>query len=308
MVSGTHTEENQALKLGIIFGGSSALIWGAWPVVTALGVDANLTPYQLVMFRIFIAGPLLLPWALKGQHNLKEWGKVTILALCAGAPYSFIASSGFQYTSATHGGVIIPGTVMLTSLLVSHFLLGDRLNKYRMFGAAGIMLGLALLAIGTPQIAGEPSSLKGDLLFVLAGLLWASYTLLLRVWPMDPIVVTARVTFISLVGLIVIQPFTPATDFSQIPNSMLAMQAVWQGVVSAIIAIMLFNKGVAIMGPAKAAVLNAIIPVVSTFLAFLILSETPTVVEALGLGAILCGIAVAMFLTPKPKERTKTTE
>ena len=290
------------IKTGMLFGGSAALIWGAWPVITALGVDASLTPYQLVMLRIFVAGPLLLPWALKGVHNMKEWGKVVIMAIVAGAPYTYVVSSGFQYTTATHGGVIIPGTIMLASLFASHFLLGDRLNRYRFMGAVGILTGLYLLATGTPQVAGEPSSLIGDLLFFTGGLMWAAYTLLLRVWPMDPIVVTARVAFVSLVGLSLLHPFTEEVDFSGLSTTMLVSQSVWQGMISSIFAIILFNKGVAILGPARASVTNAIIPVVSTMLAFLVLSEVPTTKEALGLVSIIFGIAVAMFLTPKPKQ------
>jgi len=290
------------IKTGMLFGGSAALIWGAWPVITALGVDASLTPYQLVMLRIFVAGPLLLPWALKGVHNMKEWGKVVIMAIVAGAPYTYVVSSGFQYTTATHGGVIIPGTIMLASLFASHFFLGDRLNRYRFMGAVGILTGLFLLATGTPQVAGEPSSLIGDLLFFTGGLMWAAYTLLLRVWPMDPIVVTARVAFVSLVGLSLLHPFTEEVDFSGLSTTMLVSQSVWQGMISSIFAIILFNKGVAILGPARASVTNAIIPVVSTMLAFLVLSEVPTTKEALGLVSIIFGIAVAMFLTPKPKQ------
>jgi len=301
MVSSNELSLNPTLKLGVLFGSSAALIWGAWPVVTSLGVDANLSPYQLVILRVFIAGPLLLPWALKGAHSKKEWGKVAVLALVAGAPYSYIVSSAFQFTSATHGGVIIPGTIMLTSLFASHFFLKDRLNRYRLLGAAGIILGLGLLASGAQQIAGAPASTTGDLLFFAGGIMWGTYTLLLRVWPMDPIVVTARVAFVSLAWVSIIHPFMPDADFSAVPTDMLVTQALWQGVISSVVAIILFNRGVAIMGPARAAVLNAIIPVVSTVLAFLILSEIPTFIEAIGLVCIMAGIAAAMFLTPKPK-------
>ena len=295
----TNAISPENLKLGLIFGGVAALIWGAWPVVTALGVEASLTPYQLVMLRVFIAGPLLLPWALKGTHCVREWGKVLLLSVFAGAPYSYIVSSGFQFTTATHGGVILPGTIMLASLLGSHFFLADRLNRYRIIGAGFILAGLFLLATGTPQIAGAPSSITGDLLFVAGGFLWAAYTMLLRVWPMDPIVVTARVSFVSLIGMALVHPFTSDVDFSNLSTNMLLLQAVWQGIVSSVLAIILFNRGVALLGPARATVANAIIPVISTMLAFLILSEVPTKIEAVGLLAIIVGILVAMFLTPK---------
>lgn len=295
--------DQSALKVGMMFGGSAALIWGAWPVITALGVDANLGPYELVLLRVFIAGPLLLPWALKGTHSWQDWRRILILGVAAGAPYSYVVSSGFQYASATHGGVIIPGTIMLASLIASHFFLGDKLNRFRLLGAAAISAGLLFLATGSPQVAGAPSPLLGDLLFFAGGLMWASYTLLLRVWPMDPIVITARVAFVSLVAMAALLPFLPNADFSLASTEMLATQAIWQGMISSVVAIILFNRGVALLGPARASVLNAIIPVLSTLLAFLILSEVPTIIEAVGLVLIMTGIGVAMFLSPKPDGR-----
>jgi len=288
------------INLGILFGGTAALIWGAWPVITALGVHASLSPYQLVLLRIFVSATILLPWVFRGKNSLRDWARIGLLSLVAGAPYSYIASSGFNYTSATHGGVIIPGTIMLTSLFASHFFLGDRLNRYRTTGAICIILGLLLLAAGAGGGEEAGSSLVGDLMFFTAGVMWASYTMLLRVWPVDPVVVTARVAFASLFWILLAQPFMPSIDFSNVPTGMLVLQLVWQGVISSVLAIILFNKGVAIMGAAHASVLNAMIPVVSTVLAFIVLSEVPTGLEQAGLISILVGIAVAMFLKPKP--------
>jgi len=304
------TKHNTA-KLGILFGGIAALIWGAWPVITTLGTQASLTPYQFVLLRFFVSAPILLPWVFRGNNSLREWGKVIALSLLAGIPYSFIASSGFQYSSATHGGVIIPGTIMLTGLFASHFFLGDRLNRYRLMGAFGIILGLALLALGAPDSDGGRSSLTGDLMFFTAGVLWTGYTLLLRVWPMDPVIVTARIAFVSLIWVMLALPFTGAGDFSSVPTGMLVIQIVWQGIISAVLAIILFNKGVAILGAARASVLNALIPVISTILAFVVLAEVPTGLEQAGLISILLGIAVAMFLNPrktsKPEPVTQKT-
>ena len=298
-----HSEtSHDPIGLGILFGGGAALIWGAWPVITALGVQASLSPLQLVMLRIFVSAPLLLPWVFRGRNSWREWRRVLLLSLLAGAPYSFIASSGFSYTSATHGGVIIPGTIMLTSLFASHFFLHDRLNRFRILGAIGILVGLALLAFGAAG-GGNSASLIGDLIFAAAGVLWASYTLLLRLWPMDPVVVTARVAFVSLFWVGAALPFTGIPDFSDIPTDMLTLQIVWQGTISSVLAIIFFNKGVAILGAARASVLNAIIPVVSTLLAFFILSEVPTGLEQAGLLSILIGIFIAMFLTPKPQQK-----
>jgi len=297
-MTGKPSAKNDNTRLGILFGGTAALIWGAWPVITTLGVDANLTPYQLVLLRVLVSAPILLPWVLRGKNTLRDWAKALVLSVLAGVPYSFIASSGFQYSSATHAGVIIPGTIMLTGLFTSHIFLRDRLNRHRLIGAFSIMIGLLLLAAGATNSDGSNASLIGDLMFFTAGILWSGYTLMLRIWPMDPVVITARVAFLSLIWIGLAQPFAPNFDFSNVPTKMLVLQILWQGIVSSVFAIISFNKGVAILGAARASVLNALIPAVSTVLAFVVLSEVPTGLEQAGLLAILLGIATAMFLKP----------
>lgn len=294
-------------NLGIMFGGIAALIWGAWPIVTAIGVKADFTPYELVFLRLSIAGVLLLPWAFRGDTSLKAWGHSLMLTVLAGGTYSYMSASGFQYASAMHGGVIIPGTVMLISLFASHLWLGDSLTRNRLMGAASITLGLGLLAAGSPAQANGQSSLLGDAFFLVAGIMWAGYTLLLRVWPMDPIVVTARISLLSLIGFLAFYPVSDGIDFTDVPTSMLLLQAVWQGLLSAVIAIVFFNKGVAILGAARAGVVNALIPVIAMILAFLILSEVPTGMEQLGLLFIMAGIGIIMVMKQKAPKTAPLT-
>ncbi|MEX0300592.1 MAG: DMT family transporter, partial [Kordiimonas sp.] len=252
------------VNIGVLYGCIAALIWGTWPVVTAIGVKADFTPYELIFLRLTIAGPILLPWAFRGDNSPKSWGQAAVLSLLAGGTYSYVTASGFQYTSAMHGGVIIPGAVMLVSLIASHFLLKDHLTRNRAIGGAAILVGLTLLALGSGNQNQMQSSLFGDGLFFFAGIMWASYTLLLRAWPMDPITVTARVSLISLMGVLLAYPFSGGVDFSDTPTSMLLTQAAWQGILSSVVAIIFFNKGVAILGAARAGVVNAFVPVVAT--------------------------------------------
>jgi drug/metabolite transporter (DMT)-like permease len=194
-----------------------------------------------------------------------------------------------------------PGTIMLVGLIAAHFMLKDRITRYRALGGAGILLGLWLLAIGAPESGAYPDSLIGDAFFLSGGILWALYTVVLKIWPTDPITIIARITVLSLVGILVALPVLPPISFEGVPTDVLIYQGAWQGFLSSIVALILYNRGVALMGAARAGVTNAIIPVISTILAFVVLSEIPTPIEALGLAAILTGIAIAMFMNSKPK-------
>ena len=287
------TADQQQIRTGMMMGAGAALIWGGWPVVTALAVQESLSPYQLVLLRIMVSLPILLPFVFRGSNSIKEWAKAGVLTVFAGAPYSYLVSSGFQYSSATHGGVIIPGTIMLTGLLTSHFILKDRLSKQRILGGLAILFGLSLLASGGSS--DSDSLLAGDFLFFMGGISWGIYTLLLRLWPMDAVAVTARVAFLSGIIMAIWFALHEGPAFENISTGTLVFQAIWQGALSGALAIILFNKGVALMGAAKATVVNSLIPVISTVLALVILHEIPNMLEAIGLLFILTGIGSALY-------------
>ena len=52
-------------RSGVSCGLGAALIWGAWPVVSGLGVADSLSPYDVAALRFGVAGLVLLPLALR---------------------------------------------------------------------------------------------------------------------------------------------------------------------------------------------------------------------------------------------------
>lgn len=291
-------------SLGIACGLGAALIWGAWPVITTMGVKANISPVQVVILRFLVAGILLAPFALRGPSTLRDWGKAAVFAIFAGTPYALLVTSAFEYAPASHGGVIIPGTVLLVSLMAAHLWLGDRLTKLRAFGAVLILIGLGGLAGGA---AGGLRTMFGDMLLMAGGLSWATYTFLLRRWPMDGLRVASRVAFLSLilVGGLAVAGY--GEGLTSLPIETLALQGLWQGILSATVALLLFNKAVGILGSGRASIINALTPVIAVLLSFLMLDEVPTLIEFAGLITIMAGIAIALGIRIKPIRRKRGT-
>ncbi|WP_262692140.1 DMT family transporter [Kordiimonas aestuarii] len=289
-------------SLGILCGLGAALIWGAWPVVTSIGVKESITPVQVVMLRFMVAGVLLAPFAFRGPSSLKGWGKALVLAICAGTPYTLLVTTAFQHAPASHGGVVIPGTVMFLSLVAAHVWLGDKLTRTRAFGGFMITLGLAALAGGA---AGGVETLRGDLLFMAGGVMWASYTFLLRHWPMDGLVVASRVAVISLIFVGILATFGFGQGLMNVPIKTIMVQGLWQGVLSAIVALVMFNRAVGILGSGRATIINALTPVIAVLLSFFILGEIPTLIEFAGLLTIMAGIAVALGIRLKRLKKPK---
>ena len=280
-------------RLGLIFGLTAIFVWAALPSVSALGIKAHISPLQIVFLRFIVAGPVLLYIALRGPNTLADWGKALLLTCGAGAPYLLVVTSGLQYAPASHGGVIVPGAMILVSLIAGHLFLAEYITKTKALGVLFIILGLGFLALNATT--GDASTIvKGDLMFVFGGFLWAGYTVLLRLWAIDGLLVTARVSLLSLIMVTAMYGVGYIESFENIPVFDIVIQGLWQGVFSVLVALIAFNKAVAYLGVAKSTVLTALMPVFATIFAYLILDEIPQGFEWAGLVFIMAGVAVSV--------------
>ena len=83
-------------SLGIACGLGAALIWGAWPVITTMGVKAEMTPVQVVMLRFIVAGIIL-------TNDIEPHPKLRELLTQTNIPVMTAAGESFTVTSKIHG-------------------------------------------------------------------------------------------------------------------------------------------------------------------------------------------------------------
>ena len=111
-----------------------------------------------------------------------------------------ISYAGFLLVPLGHGGVIQPSCAALGGLLLATLVLKEKLPAQRAIGAAIIVAGLvviggeALATIGT-------HGLLGDFSFAVAGLMFAVFGMLLRLWRITPMRAVAITSVVSLVYL-----------------------------------------------------------------------------------------------------------
>jgi len=83
--------DRKALSVAVFFGFLSALIWGAWPVLSRFGVQKTLSPYDIAALRFMVAGLILLPFVLKKGTGM------------LGLPKTLLLTSGAGYSARTSG-------------------------------------------------------------------------------------------------------------------------------------------------------------------------------------------------------------
>ncbi len=288
--------DNESVATGILFGLLAALIWGAWPVVTRFGVQQTLNAYDLTALRFSIAGLLLLPIFVKNGVQGIGWAKAIVLAAGAGLFYMLAAASGFRFAPAGHGGVLIPSTMLTTTMIGSWIFLGDRPDRIRLMGYGILLIGIGLIGReGLSGVAGDDAWM-GELLFMCAGMLWATYTVVLRTCDTGPLRATAVVSVISMVVYLPLYAVFADSNLPQASVDEILVQGGFQGIAAGLLALLFYSRAVRIMGAARGALFAALVPGVTVLLAYLALNETPNIWELSGLVIVSMGMFFALGL------------
>jgi drug/metabolite transporter (DMT)-like permease len=155
-------------------------LWG-FQQVTIKWIAADVSFVMQAALRSILATALLLMWArLRGIALFARDGTLApgILAgLLFAGEFVFIYG-GLAYTNASRMSVFIYLTPALTALGLHFFVRGERLSPLQWLGVAIAFLGL-FLAFAEGFFSGQRTWV-GDLCGIIAAILWASTTVLIR--------------------------------------------------------------------------------------------------------------------------------
>jgi drug/metabolite transporter (DMT)-like permease len=167
--------------------------------------------------------------------------------------------------------------------------LGERPTASRIAG--GIIIIIGLIAFGAESLATIGShGVGGDLLFAAAGLFWASFGTLLRLWHV------AGTRAAAVVGTLSVLIFAPLylifVGYDGILRMSLAenmLQIVVQGLFAGALPIYLFARSVVLLGAGRAATFPALVPGFSLIIGYLTLGVVPSLPQLIGLVIVVIG-------------------
>ena len=276
---------------GIACGIGAAVFWAVGFVAARHGIAAGFSPADIVLHRFVWVGFAFLPLIVReGFADLGSvgWRRGVLLTLIGGPPFSHLSYAGFLLVPLAHGAVIQPSCAAIGGLVLATLVLKEKLPLQRAAGAAVIVVGLcviggeALATIGT-------HGLLGDLAFASAGLLFATFSILLRLWqiaPMRAVAVTSVVALVDLPSHWLAFGFERMIALGLVEN---LIQAVTQGIFSGAGAVYLFTRSVLMLGAGRATVFAALVPGFTLLIGFLALGELPTVGDLAGFAIVLIG-------------------
>ena len=269
-------------------------IWAGWIPVTRLGVITRLTPGDVAALRYGTSGLLLLPVLLARWRDV-PWHRAGVLAAMlvgAGVPYFFVFATGLRMANSGQGGVLGPGASGVFTAVIAALLLGERPGRAQRVGVSITAAGVALVVLH--ELYGGGARASGFLLILCASLAWAGFSTASRTLRLRPDVTTA---VISVVNAALYLPLYVATGGLQrlavVPAHDIALQVVYQGVLTGVVALIAYTFAIGRLGAAGAASFTPLSPVLVALSGWLILGDTVDAATATGLVAVALGVLVA---------------
>jgi drug/metabolite transporter (DMT)-like permease len=200
------------------------LVWGCnWPVLK-MGV-AELAPLTFRAITLpFAAMGLLLVTRLSGDSiriPRELWPRVGALALFNIAGWNGFVLFGVQQLPAGRSS-ILAYTMPIWATLIAAFILHEPLSRRKLVGLGLGTAGMAVL-LGE-QVALVRAAPMGALLILVAAIMWAFGTVLLRKWQ-PPVPQNALSGWMMLLGWMPLALFAPLFDAQPLASELAALSA-----------------------------------------------------------------------------------
>ncbi|WP_313089191.1 DMT family transporter [Pseudomonas sp.] len=292
----------------------AVLCWSGNALVARAFHD-DIPPLTLSFWRWVLATCLLLPfvarsiWAHRVTLRVAGW-RLPIVAALGISSYNSLLYSAAQSTEAINL-TLVNTCLPLFTFIGGGLLLGEWPARRAWFGMAIAAGGLVyLISRGSWEAFSNLAFQTGDLIMLVAVLVWALYTLSLRHWSgflqVPPLTLlgvlmvlgTPLILPFYLFELSHVGGFTPTlTNFGVIA---------YTAVFASLVAYLSWNHGVRIVGAAKASMATYLMPVFTAILGWLVLGEGLKPFHWVGGGLIFAGLLLATWTTTRPSIRPTT--
>jgi drug/metabolite transporter (DMT)-like permease len=273
-----------------------ALIWGVNFSVVKYGTQV-FTPLAFTGIRVGLAALVLLTFSAfrkTRRPNREEMLALITLGVLGNGLYQIMFVEGISRTRVGNAALIVAATPAFIAI-TGRIRGSERINRNTAMGIALSLVGVGLVVLGSARKASGEATLTGTMLVFAGTLCWTLFTVMLQPYArkLDPVHLSA---FTMLGGTIPMLIATPrallATDWSAVGFA--AWSAIfYASVLSMGLAYIFWYRGLRVLGPTRTAMYGNLQPVIAIGVAWIALSEAPTVWQLIGTATIMSGL----FLT-----------
>lgn len=272
---------------------ATIVIWATTFISTKL-LLVDFQPVEILFYR-FVIGLLALcaayPRRLKNTTARQEL-TFAGAGLCGICLYYLLENIALTYTLASNVGVILSVAPFFTAIL-AYFVGSEAEKPSRSFflGFVVAMVGIFLISFNGSQLQLNP---LGDLLALLAALVWAFYSMLIKkisTYGYNTILTTRRIFFYGILFMIpALFLFDFRFDLSPFSSPVQLFNILYLGLGASAMCFVTWNFAVKLLGAIKTSIYIYITPVITIVASVLILHETVTFLSVLGMAFTLSGL------------------
>lgn len=281
--------------LGHGFALFTAFIWGITFVSSKLLLE-YFSPLAIMVMRFTLAYIGL--WIIHPKFYKVKSFKEEFIFLAAGMTgvlgYFFLENTAMIYTTVSNTGLILSAAPLFVAIVTHLFTPDEHFHVNLVYGFGFAMFGVALVIFnGQAVLSVNP---LGDFLALLAGVVWAFYSLAIK--KMDksysPVYLTRRTFFYGAsIGAICLIVLEGGADLSPVFKTNSWFHLGFLGLVASATCFVLWNKAIQIIGAVKTSNYIYLMPVFTMVASYIVLDEIINTLMLVGCLFILFGVYVS---------------
>ncbi len=273
----------------------TGILWGSTAPVSKL-ILHDVTPWDLVVYRVLIGSftlMLLIKMVRVSESPMVSFRDLLIISLSGIAVPWLTYNLGLVYVNANHAGLML-GSYPLLTFLIAYFLVGEKLKKLQYTGISVGFIGLIIFFLDKIGLEYSFQWLVGALLIMFSIICWSVYAAYLKKIQLarGSLALTLKTFIISIPAIFVPVLFIQqGVHLPSEPASLIGI--VWLGVFPSAVSYYLFNIGSEDVSATIMATSGLLIPIVSSILAYFMLSESFKLIEIIGAVLVILGLLIA---------------
>lgn len=275
----------------------SGMLYGVIGYLGSKLLHEHLAIPAMLFWRFFIAALWMLcsSFLLKKNFSWKKLNNINFLIIILFGAVTYSGGSAFYFIASQHIGTGLAMVIFFCfPMFVTLFawILSDwRMNKYTFISLMAVIAGLFLL-----KDKGNTTLDLGSISFaVLAAFFYAGYVYGSQhtIKKMDSNVLTFLICLSNSIIFFAVVCYTKTFTFPVIWQAWLYIIAI--GIVATALPIQLLLDGLKYISPIKASILSVLEPVMTVVVGLVLLHETLTITQAIGIIIVLLGAILVQF-------------
>ena len=281
--------------LGILVALITVFIWAIFIVATRFSLTTNFTVEEVLFLRLVPSTLIMAPFMIKYDLIPRglSWLKAGMLMIGASAIFPYIVSSGLSFAPASDGGVLAPGMLPFWTALAAFLILGEKLDQVRRTGLFIILVGALMVGLWQIIFNSDEGVWRGHLLFLIGSGLFAIYSVIFRQSGLTPLHGLLIGLFWGTLFITPILLLTGRVNFSDVSSFDIGITIFIQSLIIGILATVLFNYGVRLIGASEMGAFGALTPILAMLGGILFLNESVSGIKMAGIFFVAIGVFLA---------------